>query len=106
MALFQLPRQVGSRQRDAAGDPLIACRRLFSLDCVSHTDGAVFQDLRDIRAALHGKAVDPETGRVDHGSPATTPHLKLYGVVYQEELLSILHSDGGAAEVRAELDGV
>jgi hypothetical protein len=36
-------------------------------------------DLRDMKAALSGKQID-ERGKVDHASPATTPHLKLYFV--------------------------
>lgn len=42
-------------------------------------------DLRDMKAALSGKRID-ERGRVDHASPATTPHLKLYFVVYEHHL--------------------
>jgi len=43
------------------------------------------ENLRDIKAALLGKRVD-ETGRVDHSSTATTPHLKLYAVLYNHQL--------------------
>ena len=42
-------------------------------------------DLRDLKAALSGKQID-ERGKVDHTSPATTPHLKLYFVVYEHHL--------------------
>jgi hypothetical protein len=41
--------------------------------------------LRDIKAALHGKAVDV-AGRVDHSSPRTTPHLQLRATIYTNEL--------------------
>ena len=43
------------------------------------------EDLRDMRDALSGKRMD-EQGSVDHASPATTPHLKLYFVVYEHHL--------------------
>lgn len=43
------------------------------------------EDLRDMKGALIGKRVD-EHGRVDHSSPATTPDLKLYFVVYEHHL--------------------
>lgn len=43
------------------------------------------EDLREIKGALLGRTVD-ENGRVDHSSPATTPHLKLYIVMYEHEL--------------------
>lgn len=43
------------------------------------------EDLRDMKAALSGKRID-ERGRVDHASPATTPGLKLYFVVYEHHL--------------------
>ena len=42
-------------------------------------------NLRDMKAALSGKRID-ELGRIDHASPATTPHLKLYFVVYEHHL--------------------
>src|SRR5688572_30333879 len=43
------------------------------------------EDLRDMKDALMGKRVD-ERGNVDHSSPATTPDLKLYFVVYEHHL--------------------
>lgn len=43
------------------------------------------KDLRDMKDALMGKRVDAE-GNVDGASPATTPHLKLYFVVYEHHL--------------------
>ena len=43
------------------------------------------ENLLDIKDALLGKTVD-ENGNVDHSSPATTPHLKLYGVIYNHQL--------------------
>jgi hypothetical protein len=43
------------------------------------------EDLRDMRDALSGKHLD-ERGDVDHSSPATTPNLKLYFVVYEHHL--------------------
>lgn len=42
-------------------------------------------ELRDIKDALLGKRVD-EKGNVDHSSPSTTPHLKLYAVVYEHQI--------------------
>ena len=42
--------------------------------------------LRDVKAALHGKTVDAVTGKVDHSSPALTPHLKLFATIYTDEL--------------------
>eukprot|EP01047_Picozoa_sp_COSAG01_P016746 COSAG01_NODE_866_length_13045_cov_12.921288_4_plen_291_part_00 len=42
--------------------------------------------LRDIKAALHGKTVDAVTGKVDHSSPALTPHMKLLATIYTGEL--------------------
>lgn len=43
------------------------------------------EDLRDMKAALSGKRID-QHGKIDHSSPATTPHLKLYFVVYEHHL--------------------
>jgi hypothetical protein len=43
------------------------------------------EKLRDIKDALRGKRVD-EKGNVDHSSSATTPHLKLYAVLYNHQL--------------------
>ncbi|MGI8470070.1 MAG: carboxypeptidase regulatory-like domain-containing protein, partial [Pyrinomonadaceae bacterium] len=43
------------------------------------------EDLLDIKDALLGKRVD-ENGSVDHSSPAATPRLKLYVVVYNHQL--------------------
>ncbi len=43
------------------------------------------ENLRDIKNALLGKRVD-EKGKVDHASRATTPHLKLYAVLYHHQL--------------------
>ena len=42
-------------------------------------------DLKDIKGALVGKRLD-ENGKVDQASPATTPDLKLYFVVYEHHL--------------------
>ena len=42
-------------------------------------------DLRALKDALLGKRID-ENGNVDSSSPATTPDLKLYIVVYEHEL--------------------
>jgi hypothetical protein len=42
-------------------------------------------DLRTLKDALLGKRID-ENGNVDNSSPATTPDLKLYIVVYENEL--------------------
>lgn len=43
------------------------------------------EDLRDIKAALLGKRLN-EKGRVEHSSPAMTPNLKLYIVIYEHQL--------------------
>ncbi|HKO99117.1 MAG TPA: carboxypeptidase-like regulatory domain-containing protein [Pyrinomonadaceae bacterium] len=43
------------------------------------------ENLRDMKDALSGKAID-DNGNVDNSSPATTPHLKLYIVVYEHHL--------------------
>jgi hypothetical protein len=43
------------------------------------------EDLRDLKGALMGKRIDEE-GNVDSASPATTPDLKLYIVVYEHHL--------------------
>jgi hypothetical protein len=43
------------------------------------------ENLRNIKDALLGRPVD-EKGNVDHSSPATTPHLKLYAVLYNHQL--------------------
>ena len=43
------------------------------------------EDVLDIKDALIGKTVDA-SGHVDHSSPATTPDLKLYIVVYEHQL--------------------
>lgn len=43
------------------------------------------EDLRDMKDALSGKRID-ERGSIDHSSPATTPNLKLYFVVYEHHL--------------------
>jgi hypothetical protein len=43
------------------------------------------ENLRDIKDALLGRHVD-EKGNVDHSSPAATPHLKLYAVLYNHQL--------------------
>ena len=43
------------------------------------------EDLRDLKDALSGKTID-EDGNVDNSSPATTPDLKLYIVLYEHQL--------------------
>ena len=43
------------------------------------------QNMKDIKAALLGHAVDPLTGAVDYSSPAKTPHLKLFICWYTME---------------------
>src|SRR5688572_3974677 len=57
-------------------------------------------DLRALKDALLGKRID-ENGKVDSSSPATTPDLKLYIVVYEHHLE--LKVDPQALEL---LDGV
>jgi hypothetical protein len=42
-------------------------------------------DLRALKDALMGKRID-DNGKVDSSSPVTTPHLKLYIVVYEHHL--------------------
>ncbi len=56
-------------------------------------------DLQDIKDALLGKAIDSK-GNVDHSSEATTPNLKLYIVVYEDQLNIVNHS------VADSVDGV
>jgi hypothetical protein len=43
------------------------------------------EDLHDLKDALLGRRID-ENGKVDHSSPATTPALRLYIVVYEHHL--------------------
>ncbi|MCJ7444613.1 MAG: hypothetical protein MUO26_08810 [Methanotrichaceae archaeon] len=43
-----------------------------------------YEDIKNIKGALLGKKVD-NNGRVDHSSPITTPHLKLFIVSYDGE---------------------
>ena len=50
------------------------------------------QDMKDIKAALQGKIVDPVTGVVDHSSTALTPHLKL-GTSHISHLTPLCASD-------------
>lgn len=54
----------------------------FFNDFPKHMSLKDFQDMKD---ALSGKRID-ENGKVDHASPATTPDLKLYIVVYEHHL--------------------
>jgi hypothetical protein len=56
-------------------------------------------DLQDIRDALQGKTVDSK-GNVDHSSQATTLNLKLYIVVYEDQLNIVNQS------VIGSIDGV
>ncbi|NYT02276.1 MAG: carboxypeptidase regulatory-like domain-containing protein [Methanosarcinales archaeon] len=58
-----------------------------------------YEGLKNIKGALLGKSVD-SSGNVDHSSPATTPHLKLFVVTYERE---IVHPDANALEL---IDGV
>ena len=53
------------------------------------------QDMKDIKAAVQGRAVRPD-GTVDHASPALTPHLTLGIVWYDFELVGYdwLRRDG------------
>jgi hypothetical protein len=44
--------------------------------------GLSLADIREIKGALHGHAVDARTGKVDFSSPALTPELKLFVVWY------------------------
>ena len=53
--------------------------------CGGYTPQALdLEQVRDIKAALMGKTVSE--GRVDHSSPATTPHLRLLVVTYQSQV--------------------
>lgn len=54
----------------------------FFNDYPKHMSLKDFQDMKD---ALSGKRID-ENGKVDNSSPATTPDLKLYIVVYEHHL--------------------
>ncbi|HEX2639931.1 MAG TPA: carboxypeptidase-like regulatory domain-containing protein [Pyrinomonadaceae bacterium] len=58
------------------------------------------EDVLDIKDALIGKTVDA-LGHVDHSSPATTPDLKLYIVVYEHQLARPLEET-----VLSAIDGV
>ena len=50
-------------------------------------------DLRDIKAALHGKPVDA-TGKVDHAAKAATPHLRLSATWYTSQMKDLAaHKD-------------
>ena len=42
--------------------------------------------MEDIKSALLGKPVDPRTGKVNRTGLATTPHLKLWVVLYDQQL--------------------
>ena len=47
-----------------------ASKRLFSLGCVSHTDGAVFQRVTGVSAMLDGDNPDPRSGAFTNNLPA------------------------------------
>ena len=40
--------------------------------------------MKDLQAVLHGKTLRAD-GTVDHSSEATTPHLKIYAVTYEDD---------------------
>ena len=47
--------------------------------------GLGMDHMRDIKAVLSGHTLRPD-GTIDHGSPATTPHLQLFVVTYDREI--------------------
>lgn len=67
-----------------------AKRKNGTIPCNNGPSGLVkitLQDMKDIKAALQGKTVNPVTGKVDHSSVATTPHLKLGIIWYDFEMV-------------------
>ena len=50
--------------------------------------GLSLEHMRNIKAALMGKTILPNS-TVDHSSPATTPHLRLAVVTYQEQIAKV-----------------
>eukprot|EP01006_Ploeotia_vitrea_P010034 TRINITY_DN25593_c0_g1_i1.p1 TRINITY_DN25593_c0_g1~~TRINITY_DN25593_c0_g1_i1.p1 ORF type:complete len:413 (+),score=32.82 TRINITY_DN25593_c0_g1_i1:39-1241(+) len=59
-------------------------------------------DLKDIRGALMGKPINPQTGEVDHSAPATTPWLQLFTVYYTSQF----PFSGVKTQVLPYIDGV
>ena len=51
------------------------------------------EDMREIKGALQGRVVDAKTGKVDWTSPATTPDLRLWTVIYNRLVSAFLASD-------------
>ena len=51
------------------------------------------EDMREIKGALQGLVVDAKTGKVDWTSPATTPDLRLWTVIYNRLVSAFLASD-------------
>ena len=49
--------------------------------------------MREIKGALQGRVVDAKTGKVDWTSPATTPDLRLWTVIYNRLVSAFLASD-------------
>ena len=72
---------------------------------VNKSSGISLQDLKDIKAALHGKTVDVH-GVVDHASPSTTPHLRLHTTWYYPENERVKHGTALTDGVFELLDGV
>ena len=52
------------------------------------TQGLTFEHMQDIKATLQGKVLHPN-GTVHHSSPALTPHLKLFVVMYDHQIASL-----------------
>ncbi len=52
---------------------------------INYPDSISYNDLQEIKDALLGKTVEPN-GLVDHNSKATTPNLKLYVVLYDQQI--------------------
>jgi len=57
--------------------------------CGSTSATLTLADMLDVKAALQGKTVNPVTGKVDHNSPPTTPHLHLFVVWYTHQTAGI-----------------
>jgi hypothetical protein len=53
--------------------------------CEAGAQGLNFAHMLDIKAALQGKLL-LNGGKVDHASPSLTPHLKLFAVVYPQDI--------------------
>jgi len=52
---------------------------------INYPDSITYYDLQEIKDALLGKTLEPN-GLVDHNSNAATPNLKLYAVLYDQQI--------------------